>query len=196
MLGLPLIDIRVSNPGAMPPSSGDPPSRQTARGWIAIGDRADGILLAIGGVARGRVAMGGMAIGGVSIGGLSMCVLPIGGLAVGAVAFGGEAIGWQACGGGAITWEVAVGGGAIAYRAAYGGGALAHDLAFGGEVAALHTNDEVAKNFFEGYWLVESLTWFGAHQSSLTAAIVVLSLLPALLMTKLMCRRKPIAPTS
>lgn len=206
LLGLPLIDICVSTPGSPPPSSGDPPPRQKACGWIAIGDRADGILLAIGGVARGLIALGGIAIGGVSIGGVSLGVLSLGGVAVGAaalgglglggIAFGGGAIGWQACGGAALGWDVAVGGGAVAYHAAYGGGALAHDIAVGGGVSALHANDEVAKKFFEGHWLVESLKWFGAHQTSMTVAIIVLSLLPSLLCAKLMYRRKPAATVS
>ncbi len=203
LLGLPLIDICVSSPGLPTPGVGDrPPPRQKARGWIAIGDRADGILLAIGGVARGLIALGGIAVGGVSIGGLSIGVVSLGGLAVGAVAlgglgvggiaFGGGAIGWQACGGGALGWDVAVGGGAVAYHAAYGGGALAHDLAVGGGVSALHANDAVAKEFFEGHWLVESLKWFGAHQTSMTVAIIVLSLLPSLLCAKLMYHRKTV----
>lgn len=201
LLGLPLIDICVSTPGSLPSGSGDPPPCQKACGWIAIGDRADGILLAIGGVARGLIALGGMAIGGVSIGGISFGVLSLGGAALGAVAvgglgaggiaFGGGAIGWQACGGGALAWDVAVGGLAVAHHAAYGGGALAHDLAVGGGVSALHANDAVAKKFFEGHWLVESLKWFGAHQTSMTVAIIVLSLLPSLLSVKLMYRRKP-----
>ncbi|ODU00760.1 MAG: hypothetical protein ABS79_02845, partial [Planctomycetes bacterium SCN 63-9] len=69
-LGLPLIDINVS----------DPPSPQTpriqtfqpksARGWIAIGDNARGIILAIAtNKAVGLVAGGGRALGGWSSGG-------------------------------------------------------------------------------------------------------------------------------
>ncbi|MBC7819522.1 MAG: hypothetical protein IAG10_21785, partial [Planctomycetaceae bacterium] len=75
--------------------------------------------------------------------------------------------------------------------AAFGGGALAHDLAVGGGVSALHANDEVAKKFFDGHWLVESLKWFQTHNISMTVAIVALSLLPSLICTSLMYRRKP-----
>ncbi|MBC7819496.1 MAG: sigma-70 family RNA polymerase sigma factor, partial [Planctomycetaceae bacterium] len=133
LLGRPLIDIRVSTPSSMSSGSSNPPPREKACGWIAIGDRADGVLLAIGGVARGFIAMGGVAVGVISLGGLSLGVLSFGGVAVGAVAlgglglggiaFGGGAIGWQACGGAALAWDVAVGGGAVAYHAAFGGGA-------------------------------------------------------------------------
>ncbi|MEK9146471.1 MAG: hypothetical protein AAB339_12765 [Elusimicrobiota bacterium] len=70
-LGLPLIDIRVSDPG-LSASGAATPGVLRACGWIAIGDRADGILLAIGGVARGFIALGGLAIGCVSCGGISI----------------------------------------------------------------------------------------------------------------------------
>ena len=78
LLGLPLIDINVSDPAVSTQSPSTPPPKKRARGWIAIGDRADGILLAIGAVAAGGVGLG-------------------------AIAFGGSAIGWQACGGLAIA---------------------------------------------------------------------------------------------
>jgi len=199
-LGLPLIDIRVSDPGAS--SSGSVThGRLRACGWIAIGDRADGILLAIGGKARGLIAIGGMAIGGVSCGGIAigLCsfggvavgALVLGGLAIGGLAFGGGAIGWQACGGGALGWDLAGGGGAIAYHAAFGGAAIAHDIALGGGALALHANDDVAKAFFEGHWLVDSLTWLQAHNTSFVITTILVSLLPSLITPSLMYRRKP-----
>ncbi|HND55238.1 MAG TPA: sigma-70 family RNA polymerase sigma factor, partial [Pirellulaceae bacterium] len=147
-LGRPLIDIQVSDPaiGCMPrtigtntntesPSASDLASAEdrqcddarrtttgprTARGWIAIGDRADGILLAIGGRARGLIAFGGLsfglvsiggvAVGGVAIGGVGVGVIGLGGLGLGAIAFGGLAIGWQAMGGAALAYDFACGG--------------------------------------------------------------------------------------
>ena len=205
LLGLPLIDINVSAPFVTQDSSkGSPPRQKHARGWIAIGDRADGILLAIGGVARGFFAFGGMALGIVSGGGVALGLVSFGGLAIGAlavgggalggIALGGMAIGWQAAGGGAIAWDVACGGGAVAYHAAYGGGAMAHDYAVGGGVSALHANDEIAKVFLENHWLVRGMKWYIAHNTLMTVAIVVLSILPACLITPLMYRRRQTPP--
>ncbi len=199
-LGLPLIDICVSDPGSSSSESPTPPRRH-ARGWIAIGDRADGVLLAIGGVARGFIAMGGIAIGCVSSGGLAIGLCSFGGLAIGAVAFGGlgigglafggGAIGWQACGGGALAWDVAVGGAAVAHHAAHGGAAIAHDIALGGGVSALHANDDVAKAFFEGHWMVELMKWLQSHNTMFIVTTIVVSLLPTLISTRLMYRLKP-----
>ena len=205
LLGLPLIDIRVSDPGASSSASATPGGLR-ACGWIAIGDRADGILLAIGGVARGLIAIGGMAIGGVScggiaigfcsFGGLAVGALALGGLGIGGLAFGGGAIGWQACGGGALGWDLAGGGGAVAYHAAFGGAAIAHDIALGGGVSALHANDDVAKAFFEGHWLAELLKWLQAHNTSFIITTILVSLLPSLISAKLMYRRKPAGTNS
>lgn len=101
LLGLPLIDINVSDPLFTPNSSpADRPAPMQARGWIAIGDEADGILIAIGGVARGCIAVGGLALG----------IFRFGGLAIGLVSFGGLAIG-------ALAHDFAVGGEASALHA-------------------------------------------------------------------------------
>ncbi len=198
-LGLPLIDICVSDPGSSSSGSATPSGRR-ACGWIAIGDRADGILLAIGGVARGFIAMGGVAIGCVSCGGLAigLCafggaaigVLAIGGLGIGGLAFGGFAFGDQACGGVAMAWDVAFGGAAIAYHAAGGGAAIAHDIAHGGAASALHANDDIAKAFFEGHWMVELMNWLQSHNTMFVITTLIVSLLPTLISSSLMYRRK------
>jgi zinc protease len=167
-LGLPWIDINMSAP--KPPRRIDNPSygqespaadleidtgRRIARGWIAIGDDARGILLAIGSTARGLIALGGRAIGVVSFGGLALGIvafgglglgiLGIGGLGAGLYAGGGGAVGWRAAGGLAIGWDIACGGGAFAKHAAIGGAAVARDYALGGEARANHANDDVAR---------------------------------------------------
>jgi zinc protease len=162
VLGLPLLDINLSAP--VPPgwqkavgSSDLERARRVARGWIAIGDDARGILLAIGSTARGLVALGGRAIGVVSFGGvaaglvafggLALGVLGIGGLGAGAYAFGGGAVGWRAAGGLAIGWDIACGGGAFARHNAIGGAAIARDHALGGDARASHANDQTARDF-------------------------------------------------
>jgi zinc protease len=160
LLGLPLIDINLS--AAMPPGAAKPTDSsefaerpRVARGWIAIGDNARGILLALGSTARGFFALGGRAFGVVSFGGLALGlvafgglglgVLGIGGLGAGVYAFGGGAVGWRAAGGLAIGWDIACGGGALAWHAAVGGAAIARDYAVGGDARARHANDEEAR---------------------------------------------------
>ncbi|MBI2948408.1 MAG: RNA polymerase sigma factor [Verrucomicrobia bacterium] len=119
-LGLPLIHIRSGAPAGE--------KVQPAVGWIAIGDRAVGILFAAGGVALGGAAAGVLAVGGVAVGGLA-----IGGAAVGLVAAGGFAAGWFG---------------------AEGGLAIAREFALGGRALAQHANDQLARDFFARYrWL-------------------------------------------
>ncbi len=115
LLGVPWIDINLSAP--TPPGGGKPPSsfapdggRRVARGWIAIGDDARGILLAIGSTARGLVALGGRAFGVVSFGGLALGLVACGGLGLGVVGIGGLGAGVYAVGGLAIGWDMACGG--------------------------------------------------------------------------------------
>lgn len=137
-LGLPLVHIAFGNElGA---------GRSPAKGWIAIGDTALGVLFASGGIAAGGVALGGLALGG----------LTIGGAAVGILAFGGGAMGWSALGGAALAW-----------KAAFGGLAMAHDYALGGTALAAHANDEAARAVLSwhsllhrGTLLSEALVWF------------------------------------
>jgi hypothetical protein len=177
LLGLPLLDVNVSDP--MPHGAGE---RRVARGWVAVGDQARGVLLAIGSSARGFIAIGGRSVGVVSfggvaagvvaLGGLALGVLSVGGLGIGVFAFGGMAMGWQACGGGAVAWDVAFGGGAVAWHAAYGGGAVAHDYAVGGAAWAAHANDAEAKAVLLEHPLKRGLDWYVAHRNLGTALFV------------------------
>jgi RNA polymerase sigma factor (sigma-70 family) len=132
LLGLPLVHWRsfgkVRRPGE---------KIQPAVGWIAIGERAYGILYASGGIAVGAISTGALSVGLISFGGCSIGLLAFGGLAIGAVALGGGAIGLVASGGMALGWH-----------AALGGIVAAHELACGGAALANHVNDEVARGFF------------------------------------------------
>lgn len=206
LLGWPLIDINVSDPVSTPDSSpADRPAPKQARGWIAIGDKADGILLAIGGIARGGIAIGGLALGIISFGGVAIGLVSFGGLAIGALAMGGGAIGgialggcalgWQAGGGLAIAWDVASGGGAFAYHAAFGGGAMAHDFAVGGGASAIHVNDAAAHTVLDNHWLVTGTKWLAGNNTVFTLVVIVASLLPSCLITPLMYRRRPMTPS-
>jgi len=97
-------------------------SRGVAKGVIAVGDTAYGVLFAFGGVACGGVAVGGLSFGLVTLGGVAIGGAAVGGLAVGLVALGGFAIGGLAMGGMAVGYY-AFGGSALGVHTA-GGGAL------------------------------------------------------------------------
>lgn len=196
-LGVPLIEFNVSDPATELQTNVPAPRR--AVGWIAVGDEARGILLAVGGTAVGTVAIGGramgllaaggIAVGGVAIGGLAVGGLAVGGLGLGGLAIGGAAIGWLAIGGGAAAWDVAVGGAAIAHHAAFGGAALATEIAVGGGVSAPHANDAVAKAFFETHPLKQAMDWYIGHTALANAVIIGISILPGLFMWPLLYRR-------
>jgi len=200
LFGLPLIDINVSDPGQPGQADRSSPERRVARGWIAIGNDARGVLLALGDVAWGFIAIGGrsvgvlsfggLAVGVVAFGGLALGVLALGGVGVGVLALGGLGIGWQAAGGGAIAWDVACGGGAMAWHAAYGGGAVAHDFAVGGAAWAEHANDDTARAVLFDHPLKRGMDWYAAYNGLITGAIVGLSSLMPWAMLLLMYRRE------
>ncbi len=131
LLGLPLVHV---NFGGRVDGN---PRASVARGWIAVGGIANGVLIGLGGIATGAIAIGGVSLGG----------LALGGLAVAGLAIGGGAIGWYAAGGLAIGW-FAIGGLALGWKAALGGAAFANGFALGGAAAAAHANDAAAKEFF------------------------------------------------
>lgn len=201
LFGLPLIDFQVSDPQVPTtlPDAGRAYFPRKACGWIAIGDEARGVLLAIGskayggialgGKAVGLVAIGGLAVGGIACGGMAIGGIAIGGGALGGIAFGGIANGWQAAGGMALAWDTAVGGLAIAYHAAYGGAAMAHDFAVGGAVNALHANDAAAKAVLMSHPLKVGMDWYVAHNALMTAIIVLIVLIPSLGCWPLIYRR-------
>jgi RNA polymerase sigma factor (sigma-70 family) len=174
LLGWPLIVINFSSPDAQSLASKVtlsallPTKPNVARGWIAIGDRAYGLLfacgniaiggIAIGGVCAGVLSFGGLALGLISIGGGAIGGLALGGLAIGPIAWGGGAFGVLAFGGLAVGW-LAFGGGAFAWRAAQGGLAYAHDFATGGKAIAAHANDDAARLFIANSHFFQTAQW-------------------------------------
>lgn len=179
LFGLPLIDIQVSDPMHSTKVLPNQQKPRVARGWIAIGDVAQGLLLAIGGRAVGGVAVGGVTAGLVSVGGLSLGLLSLGGLALGLIAMGGAAVGYDACGGAAAGWHSAAGGGAVAYHVAAGGGAVAHDFAVGGAAIANEANTELAKAMVEkeSYFRLIQSPWF-TTLVTVVAVVVPMMFLP------------------
>lgn len=157
LLGWPLIHIRFGE---------EVGKWRPAKGWIACGNLAYGILFAFGGVAVGGVSIGGLAVGGVTIGGFSLGILSFGGLALGMFALGGGAVGYMAYGGAAIAW-----------LAACGGAAVAHYFAIGGAALAEHANDHAARGFARN-------SAFFSHTSllmNLAILVFCLSMIPGLL---------------
>lgn len=195
--GIPWIDIQVSDP---PLDATSLPEPKTARGWIAIGDRAHGVLFAFGGYSKGLIAVGGLAVGGIAIGGLGFGLIGIGGLGLGLVgigglgagvlALGGGAIGWQAAGGGALAWQCACGGAAMAYESAFGGAAMAKHYAVGGQAVAEHANDAVAKAFLETQLAKRILDFWSRAQWWVVGAIGLICTLSTA-MPSIMYQRRP-----
>jgi RNA polymerase sigma factor (sigma-70 family) len=109
-----------------------------AKGWIAVGNKAYGILFASGSIAVGCVSMGGLAIGLFALGGFGIGLFAFGGMSLGFAAIGGAAAGYVAFGGGAIGWLGASGGATLARHFALGGGAIAE-----------HANDQAAQAFMQ-----------------------------------------------
>jgi RNA polymerase sigma factor (sigma-70 family) len=128
LLGLPLVHVRFNRDMAGPP----------AKGWIAIGTKAYGIIFGAGAIAVGLISWGALAFGVVALGGVGAGLLGFGGMALGLGATGGLAVGYVAFGGGAIAWLGAAGGVTIAHHFAVGGGALAQ-----------HANDPAAQAFMQ-----------------------------------------------
>ena len=111
LLGLPLVHVAT---GALVDGRY---RRGIARGWIAIGDLAFGVLFACGGIALGGITLAGGAVGLLSIGGVAFGFCAVGGLSVGVVALGGAAVAWYAAAGGlAVAHDFAVGGLALARK--------------------------------------------------------------------------------
>ena len=171
LLGIPWLDIQFGNSGLADDGISN---AKRAFGWIALGDRATGILFGYGGFATGLFALGGISCGVFAAGGLAMGGLALGGGAVGLIALGGGAIGYDAAGGAAIGWHSAAGGGAMAEHVAVGGAALARDFAVGGAAAAQEVNTELAHSIAaqESYsWILD---WIVANQFAFHAGCILL----------------------
>lgn len=132
LFGLPLLSVCFQGSIGL----GDGKGHRAAVGWVAIGDRAFGILFASGNLAVGGIATGAVSVGFVSFGALAIGAIATGGAALGLGGLGGFAVGFLAAGGVAFGW-----------KATQGGIAVAHDIAVGGLVSGKHANNEIARAF-------------------------------------------------
>ena len=148
LFGLPLWHVATG----MDPGTG---RMRTARGIVAIGDRAQGVV-AIGGVAMGVFAFGGFSIGVVSIGGFSAGLFVMGGFGLALIAaFGGFAMAPIAFGGMAVGWY------------AFGG------LGLGAHVTSAMAKDPEAVRFFD-LWAMPLMTTAGIAIIAIIAFILLL----------------------
>ena len=167
LFGWPLLHIRLG---------GETCRRMPAKGWIAFGNVAYGILFAFGGVAVGAVSIGGIAAGGVAIGGCALGLLTCGGIAFGFFAVGAVALGYMVCGGAGIAW-----------LASCGGAAVAHNFALGKLALAQHANDETAQAFVRN----SALFSHGYLFSNLSVLFLGLTMVPRFLWWRKQSRQQP-----
>lgn len=133
LLGLPLVAVKFGGSIGLGDERGRP-----AIGWIAVGDRAYGVLFASGSLAVGGIAVGAIAVGPVAVGGLGIGLLAMAGFSMAVWSLGGAAIGWYA-----------LGGVAVAVKAAFGGLAVAKSYALGGVAYAEHVNDAATRVYVD-----------------------------------------------
>jgi len=149
-LGMPLVDVQIFTP-----VSTEQADRVTksARGWIAVGNRAYGGLLAVGtSFAIAPIAVGQLSIGLISAGILGIGLCSISTVAIGVVSFGALAIGVTGYGG--MAMGAFVGGGMAIGYCAFGGLAVA----VGGQAYGQHANDAIGNAFFDQHWFYQ---WLG-----------------------------------
>ena len=153
LLGLPLVHVYFGIP-----SRGAPP----ACGWIAIGDRAIGVLVGIGQISFGFLSIGIVSTGVISIGVLGVGLLTVGTLAIGFTAIGTVAIGVQAFSGFcSLGWNTAISGTFAAAR----------EYAAASHAFAPHANDAVARRFLAENYSSSNFEWVLGSLCALTVGV-------------------------
>jgi hypothetical protein len=153
LLGMPLVHVAIG------PTEGASGVRGIAKGWIAIGDIAFGVVFALGGLAVGGLSMGGLSVGVLALAGLSIGIWSVGGLALGLFALGG---------------------GAIAIWAANGGLAVASEYSLGGLAIGLHANTDAARAYFESSWFFSIGSLLARHSRWLLVFAVIVPIITLL----------------
>lgn len=110
ILGLPLVHIKLHNKFGLRYNL----KLERAKGIIAIGEVATGVLFGFGFISTGLISLGCLSLGLLlSFGAISIGGISLGGIAIGGLAIGGFAIGIEAIGGLAVAKNVAIGGAAF-----------------------------------------------------------------------------------
>ena len=158
LFGVPLVHIQYGVPEEGSPA--------WAVGWIAVGDRAAGILFALGGISVGTVSVGTVSAGVISLGAVSAGLFAAGAVALGLLTMGAMSFGVLAVGAFAVGGHASVGAFAVASRFAIGGSAI-----------AAHANDDIARAYFDGYHAAAVI-------QALLVAVTVMSLLPVAILAR------------
>jgi RNA polymerase sigma factor (sigma-70 family) len=147
LLGRPLVHIAFADPASEMPGQlrGIP---RTARGWVAIGDHARGVLLAIGNTAVGPIAIGTMSFGIISVGVVSGGLFSLGVVSIAALALGVVSLGGWSIAGAIAVGYLAAAPWAVGWHAAKGAVAVAFHYADGAKAIAMHAGDGAAKQYF------------------------------------------------
>jgi RNA polymerase sigma factor (sigma-70 family) len=142
LLGLPLVHAKFAMA-----EQGEKP----AVAWVAVGDRAYGLLFAWGGFAVAPVSVGIISCGLLTVGAVGFGLVAMGTVAVGLLAIGASAIGYKAFGSlSALGWEGAFSPGfSIAKEAAIG------PIAYAAEI-----NNEVAASLVSLSTMDQTYAWF------------------------------------
>lgn len=153
LLGMPLVHVAIG------PTEGASGVRGVAKGWIAIGDIAFGVVFALGGLAVGGLSLGGLSVGVLAFAGLSVGIWSVGGLALGVFALGGGAIG---------VW------------AANGGLAVASEYSLGGLAIGAHANTDAARAYFESSWFFSIASLLARHSRWLLVFAIIVPIITLL----------------
>ncbi len=168
-LGVPLVHVRFGMQEV---------GQKPVFGWIAMGDRAVGLLFAWGGLAVGFCAVGAVSFGVFSFGGIAFGLLAAGAIGYGWWAMGAISVGVHAIGSlSATAWETAQGGFFV----------LSSYVAAGKHAVAPHANDAIA-------WLTLYNPDMGRNWLIYCIAVVILTLLPISLYAKAVRQRFRDAP--
>jgi len=164
LFGVPLLHVRFASP-----DEGEGP----VVGWIAVGDRAYGLLMAWGGLAVAPLSGGAFAVGLLSVGAVSVGVIGLGTFGIGLLAIGAVAVGVKA-----FAWLSALG-----WLTARSGGIGIARLAAEAPVAfAAHTNDATARALLTD-------PSGERHQLIFYVVIVIATLIPMALYARAVRRR-------
>jgi RNA polymerase sigma factor (sigma-70 family) len=195
LLGLPLVDVAFSDPGAHMTASNNA-KQGRARGWIALGDHARARLFAFGNLAIAPIAIGTMSFGLVSFGVLSVGLLSLGVVTLAVMSLGVMAFGVWSIGAAVAIGYLAAGPVAIAWEAAYGAVAIAFEFAGGSKAIAEHAADAAASRYFanSAFFMFASAVMdkiVAATRSRLWLWMLVIVVIAVTILLEVMYRRKP-----
>ena len=141
LLGFPLVHAKFAMP-----EQGEKP----AVGWVAIGDRAYGLLFAWGGFAVAPVSVGIISCGLLTVGAVGFGVVAMGTVGVGLLAIGASAIGYKAFG--SLS--------ALGFESAFSPGfSIAREGAIGPIAYATEVNNELAASLANLSTVDQSYVW-------------------------------------